>query len=583
MKKMFSIATSVLILINMFALLFKIEPASAEWTGTVYIRADGNIDPPGAPIVTFDKKVYTLIGNIVSPSDGIIIEKDDIVLDGAYYTIEGSNTYPSTFTGVIVSGRSNVTIKNMNIKRFYYGIIVNSSRNCSINESHIFYNSIGIAFVNSSYNIVTRNNVTNNVNGVNLGSPYNVIEHNNIINNDCGINVYSSNNTIARNTFVGCGLEIRAYKNNVIYNVVNGKPLVYLEEASNYTISDGGQVILVGCSNISIKDLNLTKASIGVQLLHSSNVTLINNTITYNIFGVLSIESPYTHILENTISYNSQGIRLEGSRFSLIFGNSIINNWHVGLLFFGSYSDIVCANSIKSNMVGVTLWLSKNAKIYHNIFANNVTQIEISNSNNTVWDNGYPSGGNFWSDYIGTDVNRGVSQTEAGSDGIGDSVYKIDDNNVDRYPLMGTFNTFIAGTWDKVTYYVDVVSNATISNYQFNVNQKTISFNVTGDDGTIGFCRVTIPSDLLWVEDGWKITVGNQTITQYAITSDGNFTYLYFSYTCSTKTVTIQGTHVIPEYPSATLLILLIMSSLTAVINNKQGKPKTPHKRQQTS
>jgi hypothetical protein len=44
-----------------------------------------------------------------------------------------------------------------------------------------------------------------------------------------------------------------------------------------------------------------------------------------------------------------------------------------------------------------------------------------------VWDNGYPSGGNYWSDYHGTDGNN---------DSIGDTAYTIDSNNQDRYPLM---------------------------------------------------------------------------------------------------------------------------------------------------
>ncbi len=41
------------------------------------------------------------------------------------------------------------------------------------------------------------------------------------------------------------------------------------------------------------------------------------------------------------------------------------------------------------------------------------------------WDNG--NKGNFWSDYNGTDANH---------DGIGDTYYKIDVLNQDRYPLM---------------------------------------------------------------------------------------------------------------------------------------------------
>jgi hypothetical protein len=54
-----------------------------------------------------------------------------------------------------------------------------------------------------------------------------------------------------------------------------------------------------------------------------------------------------------------------------------------------------------------------------------------------MWDNGYPDGGNYWSDYTGTDVYSGAGQNIPGSDGIGDTPYVINTSNRDNYPLMG--------------------------------------------------------------------------------------------------------------------------------------------------
>jgi hypothetical protein len=55
------------------------------------------------------------------------------------------------------------------------------------------------------------------------------------------------------------------------------------------------------------------------------------------------------------------------------------------------------------------------------------------------WDIGYPSGGNYWSDYTSVDSYSGPYQNETGSDGIGDTPYIIDEDNQDNYPFMSEY------------------------------------------------------------------------------------------------------------------------------------------------
>jgi parallel beta-helix repeat protein len=228
-----------------------------EASGTVYVRADGSIDPTGAPISTVDNVTYTLTGNITSDGDGIVVERDNIVVDGSGFAVEGTG---ATFSnGIYLDRRSNVTIQNANITTFDYGIgfsyssnnrisgnnIANntwhgiflaSSSNNSISGNtitnssicgiHLIYssnngingntitnnhNNIGIAFDHSSNNDINGNIITNNFEGIVLAaiSDYNRISGNIITDNDDGIRLQdSSENTVYHNNFINNTVQV---------------------------------------------------------------------------------------------------------------------------------------------------------------------------------------------------------------------------------------------------------------------------------------------------------------------------------------------------------------------------------------
>ena len=121
--------------------------------------ADGSIDPPTAPISTLDNITYTLTGNITTNGDGIVIERDNIILDGTGYTLQGTGM---SGTGLNLSERSNVTIKNMEITAFHYGVWLNSSSNCTVSGNNITNNGEGISLYSSYYGSVVNNNFVDN-------------------------------------------------------------------------------------------------------------------------------------------------------------------------------------------------------------------------------------------------------------------------------------------------------------------------------------------------------------------------------------------------------------------------------------
>jgi len=173
----------VLLLTGMSTIAFNVQPASGTWTGTVYIRADGSIDPPDAPIITYDYVTYTLTDNITSTADGIVVERDNIVIVGEGYTVNGTGEY--SYKGMDLSNRVNVTIQNINIQNFYYGIRLYGSFYNSIFGNNIANNGYGICLgYSSNDNSIFGNNIANNSLGIYLtGSSNNVIYHNNFVDN----------------------------------------------------------------------------------------------------------------------------------------------------------------------------------------------------------------------------------------------------------------------------------------------------------------------------------------------------------------------------------------------------------------
>lgn len=118
---------------------------------------------------------------------------------------------------------------------------------------------------------------------------------------------------------------------------------------------------------------------------------------------------------------------------------------------------------------------------------------------------------------------------------------------------------------------VSIVSNSTISNFTFNQSLKEISFNVTGKSGTLGFCNITFPTQLL----GGPYTVQINGLPVTAIeTSNATHTSLYFTYTHSLHMVEIIGTTVIPEFSSiiSTTLILAILTLTLLFIKRKPSR-----------
>ncbi len=107
----------------------------------------------------------------------------------------------------------------------------------------------------------------------------------------------------------------------------------------------------------------------------------------------------------------------------------------VGIYLGGVAHCKIRNNVITDNNRGIYLYYSSGNNIYHNRLLGNLIQA-YDNTGENLWDDGYPSGGNYWSDYSGVDLYSGIDQDQAGSDGICDEPYNIAGGGAqDRYPL----------------------------------------------------------------------------------------------------------------------------------------------------
>ena len=116
--------------------------------------------------------------------------------------------------------------------------------------------------------------------------------------------------------------------------------------------------------------------------------------------------------------------------------NNASSNGKIGIILEDANISTLSNNIVENNYGGIYLNDSIDNLIYHNNIKYNTNQANDDTAANS-WDSGYPSGGNYWSDYIGNDDNKGLNQDQLGSDGIGDTPYPIPGgSSVDRYPLM---------------------------------------------------------------------------------------------------------------------------------------------------
>jgi len=435
--------------------------------------------------------------------------------------------------GIYLEESNNNTVSENNVTDVCEGIHLKLSSNNTVAENIVTHTSpYGIILEYSNSTLILRNVIADD-NSEAMVLRYcngNIVDRNRIMGNKWGVFVLNSSGNIFTGNYMDqnwfgslrvYGLGLSDFLNTIdVSNTVNGKPVYYwVNQHDREVPSDAGCVAIINSTEIRIRNLNLTGNYNGILLAFSNHTNL-------------------------------DSLRLS-------------NNFH-GLWLWRSNENTITGCTLKDNINPLYMRESENNLIYSNNFVNE-QKPDVAGTQNS-WDNGYPEGGNYWSEHIGSDSFRGISQNITGSDGLGDIPHIADSGNQDRYPLMSATVGFDAGHWEGVDYRIQIVSNSMISAFRFNADEGPfIRFNATGSNETAGFCRITIPKQLLWVENGeWNLTIDDQTMVPMLM-EDENHTYLFFAYAQGTITVQIQGTHVIPEYPRLFLLLLFAFFAISSI------------------
>jgi parallel beta-helix repeat protein len=244
------------------------------------------------------------------------------------------------------------------------------------------------------------------------------IDNNLLENNSSSIYLdYYSGNNLVSNNIVGnseYGVWIYRSDNNIISN--------------NVTRNTNYGILLYANSGYNLISNNTVDNNVhGINLSESDNNLIENNTCENNQVGIFLHYSNNDFVLSNDLKNNGSGIYLAWADNNLV-SNNVVDNSHHGAVY---------TLAIPPAGSGVYIYYSNNNLIFRNDFVNNATQAYDNGSNH--WDNGYPSGGNYWSDYTGEDNYRGENQDVPGSDNIGDTPYAIlGGTNRDRYSLINT-------------------------------------------------------------------------------------------------------------------------------------------------
>jgi parallel beta-helix repeat protein len=392
-------------------------PVSNLNTSIGYVSIQEAIDAP-----------ETLDGHTIQVDSGFYYERINV---HKQVKLLGENKFTTIIDGNSDGTVLSINADNVSISRFtiqnagfgfppeaYCGVLLKHRLGCSITHCLISRSRIGIYLFFSRQNTIERNVVYNN--------------------HEDGIWLwYSGNNTINGNdisanryNFGVFGGDISDF-DNLVYtnNTVDGRPIKYLIGVDNgvYDQMDIGVLYLIDCSNVTVKNLHLTKNGHGVFCYNVTNSRIENVTTEDNNYGIYLQKSTNNTVASSHCMNDWVGICLQDSNRNSVKENTL-GGCEKGILLYDADRNSLDGNTLRNNLYGIRLFSSSFNSLVHNNILDNTVQVDLISSYANVWDNGCE--GNYWSTYNGTDLD---------GDGVGDTHLPCE--GVDDYPLVTPYMT----------------------------------------------------------------------------------------------------------------------------------------------
>lgn len=373
------------------------------------------------------------------------------------------------------------------------------------------------------------------------------------------INVKADNTTVTELTiqYSGCscsdysGIYIKNYHQNV--NIAN-----------NLIVQNGYGIKLIWANNTTIDNNEVTNNTSGVEVIFSYNNTIAGNNISNNFFGLDLNPSSNNTIIGNNIANNTiHDIMIrQSSNDNILLKNNVTGSPY-GVRLYASFNNTFKENNLFNNAIGIDIQNSTDNTFHQNNFNSNKRHVQFFEIGYTnLWDDGYLSGGNYWSNYTGVDSNH---------DGIGDSAQVLDSSNKDNYPLLGRFYSCTTPAGKTL----DMISNSTIEDFQYSEPDSTIRIHVSSSSQNqkSGFFRAAIPHDLMLPP--YNLTINGDPTNYATIYENDTLSIIYFTYQHSTLEIDI-----IPELPTLVFLPLFMTLTLLTFVARRRKRSRNLHKQE---